>query len=114
MTVKAARAALAAQITTAVNDPTVSVLAYEPPSLSGDVITVVTAGVTDTEYRLQVRIYVDAVQSAEGQDRLDDLLEAVEGNALSDLPRSAWEWVYNQAESTFQMVTTIDYPREDF
>lgn len=114
MTVKAARAALAAQITTAVNDPTVSVLAYEPPSLTGDVVTVVTAGVTASEYRLQVRIYVDAVQSAEGQDRLDDLLDAVEANGLSDVPRSAWEWRYNQADSTYQMVTTVDYPREDW
>jgi hypothetical protein len=117
-TLKGARAALAAKVSTAVAAFTsVTVLAHDPPSVSGDTITVSTAGVTPTDWRLFLRIYVPAVQSAEGQDLLDDLVEAVEtvGESLgSQTPRSGWDFAYDESKDFFVMLTVVDYPREDW
>jgi hypothetical protein len=115
MSLKAARTALAAQITTAVAGlGDVDVLAFDPASVSGDVITVSTAGLTTTEYRLFVRAYVPAVQSQEGQDLLDDLIEAVEVGVGDETPRSDWVFGYDQVKNSFVMTSTFDYPRPDF
>lgn len=113
---KDARAATAAKITAAVAGFSVTVLDFDPPSISGDTITVSTAGVTATDWRLFVRVYVDAIQSSEGQDLLDDLVEACEtvGEGLgSVVPRSDWEFAYDESKGCFLMLTTVDYPRED-
>jgi hypothetical protein len=117
-TLKAARADLAAKVTTAVAAFTgVTVLAYDPPTISGNVVTVSTAGVGATDWRLFVRVYVDAVQSEPGQDLLDDLVEAVEtvGEGLgSSVPRSDWDFAYDESKGAFVMLTTVAYPREDW
>jgi hypothetical protein len=115
VTLKADRVALAAQITTALATlPGVNVLPYDPPTVSGDLVTVSTAGLTATEHQLAVRVYVGAMQSAEGQDLLDDVVDAVEASALSSIPRSDWRMVYDQVKGAFLMTTTVDYPREDW
>jgi hypothetical protein len=115
---KDARTALAAKITAATAAFVVTVLDFDPPAVSsGDTITVSTAGVSPTDWRLFVRVYVSAIQSSEGQDRLDDLVEACEtvGAGLgSTVPRSAWEFVYDESKDAFLMLTTVDYPREDW
>lgn len=114
MTLKAARAALAAELTAAITDSAVTVLGYDPPTVSGDTVTVATAGLTPTEYPLFIRIYVPAVQSAEGQDRLDDLAETVEAAQTSAVPRGVWTFDYDEGKDAFVMITTVDFPREDF
>ena len=76
-----------------------------------------TAGVTPTDWQLFIRIYVRAIQSSEGQDRLDDLVEAIEtvGESLgSGSPRSTWEFDYDESKDCFVMLTTVDYPRVDW
>jgi len=115
VTLKAARLDLATQIAAAIGAPTPT-LAYDPPSLGDETVSVRTAGMTATEYRLAVTVYVAAVQSAQGQDRLDDLVDAIEGVAglLQVTPRSDWTWLYDPAKQAFGMQTTIDYPRQDF
>lgn len=115
---KAARADLAAKMTTAVAGfDGVTVLPYDPPKISGNAVTVSTAGVGATDWRLFVRVYVDAVQSQPGQDLLDDLVEAIETVAESlgsAVPRSDWEFAYDESKGCFLMLTTVDYPREDW
>jgi hypothetical protein len=111
-TLKAARADLAAQITTAVGDPSVAVLAFDPPSVSGDTVTVSTAGIGPVDWQLYVRVYVDAVQSLEGQARLDDLAEAVDLGITP--PRSEWTWRFDEVKQAFIFQATVDYPREDW
>ena len=117
-TLKAARADLAAAVTTAVAGVGgVTVLAYDPPTISGNAVTVSTAGVGATDWRLFLRVYVDAVQSQPGQDLLDDLVEACEtvGESLgSAVPRSSWEFAYDESKGCFVMLTTVAYPREDW
>jgi hypothetical protein len=114
-TLKAARAALAAQIVTAVADTTVTVLDYDPPMITGTAVTVSTAGVTPMDWRLFVRVYVDAIQSAEGQDRLDDLVEAIDvAAAMQPTPRPEWEWTYDDVKGIFLMQAVVEYSREDF
>jgi copper chaperone CopZ len=113
-TLKAARADLAAAVTTAVAALSgVTVLAYDPPTISGNAVTVSTAGVTDTEWRLFVRVYVDAVQSEAGQDLLDDVVGAVEDGLPSSVGRSDWDFAFDESKGCFVMLTTVDYPRED-
>ncbi len=115
---KAARAAVAAKIAAATVAYAPTVLDYDPPQLSNaDTITVSTAGVTPTDWQLFIRVYVSAVQSSGGQDRLDDLVEAIEtvGDSLgSTSPRSVWEFAYDEGKDCFVMLTTVDYPREDW
>lgn len=114
---KGARAAVAAKVVAAVADTSVTVLDFDPPTVVGDTVTVSTAGVTATDWRLFVRVYVDSIQSSEGQDRLDDLVEACEtvGEGLGSMvPRSDWEFAYDESKGCFLMLTTVDYPREDF
>lgn len=114
---KAARADLAAKATVAVAAyDSVEVLAFEPPTLAGDRVTIATSGVTPTEWLLYIRVYVPAWQSEEGQDLLDDLVEALEtvAESLSPTPRSTWDWVYDETKDTFLMTTTVAYGREDF
>lgn len=113
MTLKAARAALANDLSAALDD-TVTVLGYDPPTVSGDTVSVASAGARPTEYLLFIRIYVPAVQSAEGQDRLDDLVEAVEAAETSAVPRGAWDFLYDEGKDAFMMATVVEYPREDF
>lgn len=116
MTLKTARAALAADLATAVNAVgAYPVLAYDPPSVTGATVTVSTAGLTGTEYRLYVRVYVPTVQSAEGQDLIDDLVSAIDtSTVLRALPRPEWSWRYDAALDVFLMQATVDYPRTDF
>jgi len=114
---KDARADLAAKVTAAVAALDVTVLPYDPPTIVGNTVTVSTAGVSATDWRLFVRVYVGAVQSQAGQDLLDDVVEAVEtvGESLgSGVPRSAWEFAYDESKGAFVMLTTVDYPREDW
>jgi hypothetical protein len=118
VTLKGARADLAAKIVTAVAGIVdVDVLPYDPPTISGTAVTVSTAGVAPTDWRLYVRVYVPAIQSEEGQDRLDDVVEAVETVADSlgsSVPRSDWDFVYDDGKDCFLMVTIVEYPREDW
>jgi hypothetical protein len=108
---RAARADVAAQVVAALADPTVTVLAYDPPSGSGDMVTVSTAGIGTLEWRLNIRVYVPDVQSEEGQDRLDDLAETVDAGV--GLARSEWSFLFDDRKGTFLMATVVDYPRED-
>lgn len=114
MTLKGARATLAAEIVASLADPTVTVLAYDPATIQGDTVTVGTARITPTGYQLFLRIYVPAVQSAEGQDRLDDLTEAVEAAPMSGVPRGQWEFAFDESKEAFLMLSTVDWPRGDF
>lgn len=111
---KAARQALAAQIVAAVTDTDVDVLAFDPPEVVAPIITVATAGVTPTSWRFTIRIYVDAGQSEQAQDFLDDLLETVDLGLTPTTPRSAWDWEFDDAKGMFLMVTTAEFDREDF
>ncbi len=113
---KAARAAVAVQITTATADYAPAVLPFDPPTITGDTITVSTAGASPTEWLLSIRIYVNAIQSAEGQDRVDDLLTACESVAETSAltPRGDWDLAFDESKEAFVMTTTVGYPRDDF
>ena len=117
---KAARTALAAEITAAITasavDPagTVDVLPWDDAAVVAPAVTVATAGVNATAWRLIIRIYVDAGQSQQDADLLDDLTEAIDLGLGDTTPRSSWEWQYDDLKGLFLMVTTVDYGREDF
>lgn len=113
MTFAAAKAAVVAATITALGDTTVAVLPFDPPTVTPDMVTVSTAGLAATEYRLFVRIYVRAIDSQQGQDRADALTEALEAGRFP-FPRSEWEFVYDEVKDSFYMQTVVEYPREDF
>lgn len=109
----AVRASVAAAVVTALADDSVQVLAFDPPAITPPMVTVSSAGLSATEYRLFVRAYVSDIQSEEGQDRLDEIVEAVDAGGFP-FPRSDWDFVYDEVKNAFYMVTTVEYPREDF
>lgn len=109
----AVRAAVAAAVVTAIGDATVEVSAFDPPVITPPMVTVSTAGLSPTEYRLFLRVYVADVQSQEGQDRLDLITEAIDVAGFP-FPRSDWEFVYDEVKGAFYMVSTVEYPRQDF
>jgi hypothetical protein len=113
---KGARADLAAKITTALASyPTVTVLSYEPPVITGDTVTVATYGIKPTDWLLVVRVYVPAIQSSEGQDREDDIVETIDTYpGLQPVGRGEWRREYDDAKDAFVMTAFIDYPRGDF
>ena len=114
---KGARADLAASIVTAVSalPSSVAVFAFEPPTLGGNAVTVSTAGVTPDSWRLAVRIYCPAIQSAEGQDLCDDIVQAIDtSTVLRRVPRSDWTLSYDETKDVFFYETVAEFPREDF
>ena len=115
MALKEARQALATAIDTAITDTTVDVLAFDPPDLTPPIVTVATAGITPTEWRFTVRIYMDFGQPEQAQDALDDLAEALIVQ-LEDaaVPRTSWDFEFDEARGQFIMAATVDSPREDF
>jgi hypothetical protein len=104
---------VAAAIVTALGDETVQVLAFDPPAVTPPMVTVSTAGLSPTEYRLFLRVYVADVQSEEGQDRLDAITETIDVAGFP-FPRSDWEMTYDEVKGAFYMVSTAEYPRADF
>jgi hypothetical protein len=116
-TLTAARTALADAITAAVAAvaPDCTVYAYEPPTLGGTVVTVSTAGVSPTEWRLYVRVYVSTIQSQQGQDTLDDVTEAIDTDTgLAVVPRGEWSFEFDDLRGVFVMQAVMEYPRDDF
>jgi hypothetical protein len=109
----AARAAVAAAVVTVLGDETVRVEAFDPPTITPPMVTVSTAGLSDTEYRLFLRVYVRDMQSEEGQDRLDSITETIDVGPFP-FPRSDWEMTYDEVKDAFYMVATVEYPRSDF
>jgi hypothetical protein len=113
VTFVAAKAAVVAAAIAALNDTSVSVLPFDGPVISGSAVTVSTAGLSATEYRLFIRIYEPDIQSQEAQDRLDVHTEALDRMGLA-APRSDWELIYDEVKGAFYMQTTVECPREDF
>lgn len=112
---KAARTALATQITAVLADPDVDVLPYEPATVSGATVAVATGGIEATEWVLFIRVYVPATQPQESQDRVDDLAEAIDAaDNLSVIPRGGWVADFDEAKTAFVMTMTVGYPRDDF
>lgn len=109
----AARAVVAAEIAVVLAGQDVQVLPFDPPAITPPMVTVSTAGLSDTEYRLFLRVYVRDIQSEEGQDRLDEITEAIDVGAFP-FPRDDWEFIYDEVKGAFYMVSTVQYPREDF
>lgn len=114
MTFAAAKAAVADAVVTALGDASVQVLAFDGPAVNGDTVTVSTAVLAPTEYRLFVRIYVPAIQSQQGQERLDVLTETLDTAPGFPFPRTDWEFLFDEVKESFYMVATVEYPREDF
>lgn len=111
---RAVRAAVAAQIVTALADSTVTVLPFDGPVISGTTVTVSTAGLSPTEYRLFLRVYVPDIQSEEAQDRIDDVTETLDAADAFSFPRSDFELVYDEVKAAFYMQAVVEYPRSDF
>ena len=117
---KAARTALAAEITAAIAasvvDPagTVDVLPWDDAAVVAPAVTVATAGANALAWRLYVRIYVDAGQSQQDADLLDDLTEAIDLGLGDTTPRSSWEWQYDDLKGLYLMTSVIEFAREDF
>lgn len=118
-TLKQARAAVTAVLADTVGSQT-NVYGYEarPGGLTTPTaVTVATAGMSDTEWLLVVRVYVSLRQAdfATAQDRLDDLTvatdDALEGTPI---PRSAWQTQYIDELECLVSSSTVTYPRDDF
>ena len=75
---KASRQLLAQQIDAAVVDTDVDVLPFDPPTITAPAVTVATANVTPTTWTFIIRVYMDAGQSEQAQDFLDDLVETID------------------------------------
>ena len=118
-TLKQARAAITAALSDAIGAQT-NVYGYEarPGGLNTPTaVTVATAGVSDTEWLLVVRVYVlmRNADFAAAQDKLDDLTVATD-NALeaTPVPRSAWQVQYVEELDCIVSSSTVTYPRDDF
>jgi hypothetical protein len=85
------------------------------PSLTA--VTVATAGITDTEWQLVVRVYVTTRTGDfdTAQDSLDDLMTATDA-ALGDanIPRSSWQVSYVADLECLVGSSIVAYPRDDF
>jgi hypothetical protein len=102
---------VAATLTAAL--PDLVVIGYEPPALTrGVVVTVSSAGIDPTEWLLAVRVYVSGLQPLEAQNLLDQ--SAVRVDAALNVPRSDWDFEWDDTRGAFLASTTIQYPREDF
>jgi hypothetical protein len=109
----AVRAAVAQAVTAALADPNVTVLPFDGPVISGETVTVSAAGLSATEFRLFVRVYVPDIASEQAQDRLDELTETIDA-APMPWPRSDFELTYDEVKGAFFMQAVIEYPRSDF
>lgn len=115
-TLKEARAATAAALAASL---TVPVYGYEPKPGGLPLpaaVTVSTAGVSDTEWLLAVRVY-SSVRSdfATAQDTLDDVMTAADAAlALEPVPRSSWQAQYLDEHEAIVATSVISYPRDDF
>ena len=116
--IKAARAATAAALNASLTG--IPVYGYEPKpgGLPLPVaVTVATAGITDTEWLLAVRVYssVRVGDFAAAQDTLDDATEATD-TALGDVavPRSSWQYQYIDEHEAIVATSIVTYPRDDF
>lgn len=118
-TIKQARAATTAALTDALGSQT-NVYGYEarPGGLTTPTaVTVATAGVSDTEWLLVVRVYVSLRQAdfATAQDRLDDLTVAADAAlGATPVPRSSWQVQYIEELECLVSSATVTYPRDDF
>lgn len=119
-TLKQARAALTTALSSAMSTTT-TVYGYEarPGGLvTPTAVTVATAGVSDTEWLLVVRVYVSMkhAQSFEAaQDTHDDLVTAADAALdASPAPRSAWQTEYVPDLECLVCSSTVAYPRDDF
>lgn len=119
-TLKQARAATAAALQAAMGSTT-NVYGYEarPGGLTTPTaVTVATAGISDTEWLLVVRVYVsmrNVPSFSAAQDTLDDLTVAAD-SALGNVPapRSAWQVQYIDELECIVASSTVTYPRDDF
>jgi hypothetical protein len=110
---QAARETLTA-VLVALSIPDVTVLGFEPPALArGTTVTVSSAGMEPTEYVLAVRVYVNGIQAAEAQDVLDRTVVQVDAG-LTHVPRTDWDFEWDDARNAFVASTTVQYAREDF
>jgi hypothetical protein len=118
-TLKAARAATTTVLSDALATQT-TVYGYEarPGGLTTPTaVTVATAGITDTDWQLVVRVYVTmrGGDFAAAQDTLDDLTTATD-TALdgTTVPRSTWQVQYVDDLECLVASTVVSYPRDDW
>ena len=118
-TLKQARADVTSVLSDAIGSQT-NVYGYEarPGGLTTPTaVTVATAGVSDTEWLLVVRVYATIRNGdfAAAQDKIDDLTVATD-TALdaTPIPRSAWQVQYIEDLECLVSSSTVTYPRDDF
>lgn len=116
--IKAARAATAAALGASLARTPVYGYEPKPGGLPLPVaVTVASAGASDTEWLLVVRVYssVRVGDFAVAQDTLDDAMEATDA-ALADVPvpRSSWQVQYVDEHEAIVATTVVTYPRDDF
>lgn len=117
-TLRGARESLGATLTAALS-ASYEVLDYEPgPGRLNKPtsVTVATAGMTATDYRLYVRCYSDTsrVKPEDAEDALDNMVEATEDALPVEVPRSSWAVEWSEIHDAFIATTVAEFPRDDF
>lgn len=90
----------------------------EPPpgQMVGPVfISIATRGIEATDFTFALRVYAQVATGAlEQQDRLDDLVYALEQFLDPQYPRNEWSWTYSDTLDALIAECDISYPRDDF
>lgn len=79
-------------------------------------VCVTFAGIQPTDWRLSVRLYVDASSDVPAAEKLARSLTPSLDAALDavPVPRSAWAKAFSPGFYAYVIETFLDYPRDDF
>lgn len=79
-------------------------------------VCVTFAGIQPTDWRLSVRLYVDASSDVPSAEKLARSLAPTLDAALDAVPapRSGWAKTFSPGFSAYVIETFLDYPRDDF
>jgi hypothetical protein len=78
-------------------------------------VTITTSGMTPTECEFTLRCYAQLAPGAlEAQDRLDQLVYALEMFLADTYPRGQWSYTYDPNLDALIAESSIEYPRDDF
>lgn len=90
----------------------------EPPAgqMVGPVfISIATRNIEPTDFGFALRVYALVSTGAlEQQDRLDQLVYALEQFLDNRIPRNNWTWTYSEQLDALIAECEVAYPRDDF
>jgi hypothetical protein len=117
-TLRGARESLGATLTAALSG-SYMVMDFEPKPgglTKPTYVTLGAAGITPTEYQIAVRCYSDTSKGSldVALDRVQDMVDAVEGAMPSSIPRGNWTLEWDELQNAYVGTLIAEFPRDDF